>query len=219
MNASGIIDQDYRLGTTAMPEPYMVVVPNPGMYIELFHGRTEPSEDMDDWGEPGPIFGPLRFVQGTYACNLKFDFLDGDGGWLVYVDDCIYYDGKYYGDFSVFNTGGGNGVDLEERYCAFRKELAIPPTRETDKEKTGSNVWLEIREVYPDGENFQTESSMGVFLCVSDANIPDGLIDVCTKTTEMEIEIRDYVSEWQEKAKKSGFEIIIPDLDKLYEME
>lgn len=31
-----------------------------GIYVELFHGRKSAQEHMDNWGEPGPIFGPLQ---------------------------------------------------------------------------------------------------------------------------------------------------------------
>jgi hypothetical protein len=45
-------------------------------YIELFHGRTDPKEELEDWGSPGPIFGPLQFVHTTYACHIKFNYAD-----------------------------------------------------------------------------------------------------------------------------------------------
>ena len=45
-------------------------------YIELFHGRTDPKEELEDWGSPGPIFGPLQFGHTTYACDIKFNYAD-----------------------------------------------------------------------------------------------------------------------------------------------
>jgi hypothetical protein len=74
------------------------------MYLKLFHGRKDPSSDMEDWGFQGPTFEVGRFVQGTYGCDLKFDTPrnDGSGHRLEYVDDVIYYDNCFYRDFSVF---------------------------------------------------------------------------------------------------------------------
>jgi hypothetical protein len=73
-------------------------------YIELFHGRTDPKEELEDWGSPGPIFGPLQFVHTTYACDIKFNYADESqrNGWLNVTEDFVYYDGVYYGDWSVF---------------------------------------------------------------------------------------------------------------------
>jgi len=53
-------------------------------YLELFHGRKDPKEELEDWGSLGPIFGPLQFVHTTYACNIKFNYADESqrDGWL-----------------------------------------------------------------------------------------------------------------------------------------
>lgn len=31
-------------------------------YLHLFHGRKDPNQQMDDWGEDGPYIGPLHAV-------------------------------------------------------------------------------------------------------------------------------------------------------------
>ena len=130
MNTSNIFDQDYQTGTTIMPEPYMVIAPNPGMYIELFNGRKTPDEVLDDWGTEGPIFGPLQHVHSTYATDVKLGFEDATDGRLLYVDDCVYYDGVYYGDINVFYVDS-DPFAYGSRFQEFKKELAIPPpTRE-----------------------------------------------------------------------------------------
>lgn len=75
----------------------------PGVYLKLFHGRKTIDEDTsDDWGEQGPILGPLDYVHTTYAgtihclaCDQKYD-VD-----LIVVEDCVYYNGWFYGDWSV----------------------------------------------------------------------------------------------------------------------
>jgi hypothetical protein len=73
------------------------------LYIRLFHGRTDPNQDMDDWGTDGPVFGPYKFVQMTYASHLKLGRPDGHCDELfVHADDMVFYDDVYYGDWSVF---------------------------------------------------------------------------------------------------------------------
>ena len=72
------------------------------LYLKLFHGRTDPTKQMDDWGADGPIFGPYNYIHTTYANHLKMG-LDGDAVHKLYVmEDMIYYNGVYYGDWSVF---------------------------------------------------------------------------------------------------------------------
>ena len=76
------------------------------VYLELFHGRKTPGEQLDDWGTQGPILGPLAFVHTTYAQDIKIQTADGHAGVLRVVGeempDVLYYDGVYYGDWSVF---------------------------------------------------------------------------------------------------------------------
>jgi hypothetical protein len=68
-------------------------------YLKLFHGRKK-DEELDDWGENGPIFGPYPYFHTTYATDIKF----GDEFNTLYiVDDMVYYDGMYYGDWSVYS--------------------------------------------------------------------------------------------------------------------
>jgi hypothetical protein len=43
-----------------------------GVYLHLFHGRSSPDEELDDWGSDGPVIGPLNYVHITYACDVKF---------------------------------------------------------------------------------------------------------------------------------------------------
>lgn len=96
-----------------------------GVYLHVFHGRDSTNESMDDWGFDGPVIGPLQYVHTTYACEIKFacsgDVADkffpdlvkrdreagiGPGhefeGQLPICGDCLYYQGKFYGDWSVF---------------------------------------------------------------------------------------------------------------------
>lgn len=100
------------------------------LYIHLFHGRKTPDEELDDWGSDGPVIGPLRYVHGTYMSTLRVgcanhdvlekffpeehahnqEFLakhpdgavdDHPEGWFKIVEDLIFHDGVYYGDWSI----------------------------------------------------------------------------------------------------------------------
>ncbi len=74
------------------------------LYIRLFHGRTDPGQQMDDWGTDGPIFGPYNFVHTTYRSLINLGKPDTDCDMLyVHESDMVYYDGVYYGDWSVFD--------------------------------------------------------------------------------------------------------------------
>lgn len=72
------------------------------LYLKLFHGRKDPPEQMDDWGSDGPVFGPYDFIHTTYAYHLKMGNTTGKVDELFAFEDMIYYDGIYYGDWSVF---------------------------------------------------------------------------------------------------------------------
>ena len=62
------------------------------LYIRLFHGRTDPELDMDEWGSDGPIFGPYEFVHTTYANYVRFGRKDEIRDELhVREKDMLYY--------------------------------------------------------------------------------------------------------------------------------
>ena len=48
------------------------------LYIRLFHGRTDPNQDMDDWGSDGPVFGPYEFAHTIYTSSVRLGRQDGD---------------------------------------------------------------------------------------------------------------------------------------------
>ncbi len=75
-----------------------------GAYLALFHGRIDPKQDMRDWGFDGPIIGPLKWVQTTYAGEMKVCLeTDEDFSILVpIVEGCASFEGKYYGDWMVY---------------------------------------------------------------------------------------------------------------------
>jgi hypothetical protein len=92
---------------TAMKSPLLVPKGTPlvtgKMYLRLYHGRTDPAQDMDGWGFDGPTFGPLSSYVHTYCCTFR---IHGDCGtrelWLETHDDMICWNGCFYGDMEIF---------------------------------------------------------------------------------------------------------------------
>jgi hypothetical protein len=73
------------------------------MYLRLYHGRTDPRQEMDDWGFVGPTFGPLSCYVHTYCCTFRIHGdCDTSEVWLEKHDDMIRWDGCFYGDMEVF---------------------------------------------------------------------------------------------------------------------
>ena len=87
----------------------------PGLYLGLFHGRNDPTDQMIDWGFNGPLIGPLTFVHTTYTSTIKLDFVsDNDARryfpnqadhMLTVSEDMVLFDSKFYGDWTVFYVG------------------------------------------------------------------------------------------------------------------
>ncbi len=95
------------------------------LYLRLFHGRSDPAEQLDDWGSDGPVFGPYQFVHTTYTYHVKLGKPDGTFDELSVFDDMLYYGGVYYGDWSVF----GKDILEESRMktTPFVQEKAVVP--------------------------------------------------------------------------------------------
>ena len=83
------------------------------LYIRLFHGRIDPVQDMDDWGSDGPVFGPYKFVHTTYASCIKLADENDDIDELFIFEDMLYYEGVYYGDWSVFDERAFNDSNYQ----------------------------------------------------------------------------------------------------------
>jgi hypothetical protein len=41
------------------------------VYLHLFHGRDAIDEQLSDWGQDGPVLGPLPYVHVTYHSEIK----------------------------------------------------------------------------------------------------------------------------------------------------
>jgi len=75
------------------------------MTINFYHGRQDPDQAMDDWGEDGPTF-ELKFVTWTYGMVNLIGFAGGEENEDLFFRDLspqelFYYEGWYYGDFSI----------------------------------------------------------------------------------------------------------------------
>lgn len=109
------------------------------IYVELFHGRSDPNADMNDWGEHGPVFGPLNWFHTTYLEHIRMGDDDDDDQELKLVGDMLYYDGMYYGDWSAFGEEVLNACrcvpDNHDETCLKRylqkydPAKAVPPAK------------------------------------------------------------------------------------------
>lgn len=87
----------------------------PGVYLGLFHGRKTPDEQLDGWGENGPVIGPLAYVHTTYLTHIRFCPVgEDDPTDLNIIEDMVEFDGMYYGDWTVFfhNPDAAAGKDV-----------------------------------------------------------------------------------------------------------
>lgn len=84
------------------------------LVLRLFHGRTDPGEALDDWGRDGPWFDCGDYCHTTYAQDIKF----GAELELAIVSGMVYYDGCYYGDWSVFMADPDDPA-VKQRLVAF----------------------------------------------------------------------------------------------------
>lgn len=87
----------------------------PGMYLRLLHGRSDPKQQMEDWGDDGPCLGPFDWIRVTYNSTIGFGAGEFETGPLLGGDDPIYfhndmlfYDDMYYGDWEVFVHPGNS---------------------------------------------------------------------------------------------------------------
>ncbi len=83
----------------------------PGLYLGLFHGRSSPTEQMDEWGFNGPLIGPLDWCHTTYATDINISFVNPEDSVKYAMDDeftlkvsgdLLVFGGYYYGDWTVY---------------------------------------------------------------------------------------------------------------------
>jgi hypothetical protein len=101
-----------------------------GLYLELYHGRNDPDVDMEDWGFEGPVLGPLKFIHFTYHSHYRVELLNGEAtDPISYYDDMIFYDGKWYGDWSIVPADMAQQT-LKKRLAKFDPGKAEAPAKE-----------------------------------------------------------------------------------------
>lgn len=106
------------------------------VYISLFHGRNDPDAIMEDWGEPGPLLGPFEWIQVSYLKNIRVGFLDEKGnnqdGMFAVVDDMVFYDGMYYGDYDILSASRLSTRDMKKSMAERFDQSLTKVTQERD---------------------------------------------------------------------------------------
>lgn len=109
-------------------------------YLKLYHGRKDPAEQMDDWGEDGPYIGPFSAVTWTYN-DLKLHTPDDFEHLSNKInDDMIHHNGVWYGDFELKWIDGLEEANEMKDAISFDDFFAeyITKTRNVFIEKEGA---------------------------------------------------------------------------------
>jgi len=95
------------------------------IYIELFHGRISPDEELEDWGFQGPILGPYPYIHYTYGCDPRTTQEDYTEVQLPTWDknDLVPYLGSFYGDMTVCD--GDHILKHEDLVARHKRTLEI----------------------------------------------------------------------------------------------
>jgi hypothetical protein len=113
------------------------------VYLELFHGRKDPNQEMDDWGKPGPIF-ECQYAHTTYSADIKIG--DNSPAELLIRHGMIYYDDLWYGDWSVFipNDEFRESEEFKRHLQPFDSEKAKLPETGADQEQHRSDCKIQV---------------------------------------------------------------------------
>ena len=112
-------------------------------YLKLFHGRASPEEKLDGWGEEGPIFGPYAFFHTVYGSEITFDAEQAHT--LPIIDDFVFYDEVFYGDWSVYD-GPVDAAD-ESRLTQFeagRTQRPRPVFEQRNGHVCPDSLWTDL---------------------------------------------------------------------------
>jgi hypothetical protein len=133
----------------------------PGLYLGLFHGRNDPTDQMTDWGFNGPLIGPLTFVHTTYTSNIKLDFVsDNDAKryfpnqtdhMLTVSDDMVLFDSKFYGDWTVFYVGDA--------------DCALPPDTFRQRPRPARSLVAHQQEALDKNPRYWSKPATEIFKC------------------------------------------------------
>lgn len=162
------------------------------MYLQLYTGRPVEhlGSDMVDMGLQGPTLGPFKSITMTYQSNIRITLPNDEIVHLCTKDECVYYDGLYYGDF-IISTDPPEGPD-PIKLDVSRVNPSNPSDRMTAVYYTGA-VMLEhtsaldfVRRKY--GLTFKPSSNNWERLLISfNMTIPlDRLFELVTDLNQME---------------------------------
>ena len=74
------------------------------------------------------MFGPFWFVHTTYASDIKLSGNTNTPQYLSILRDMVYYNGMWYGDWSVFPTSTFEAEPgLQKRHLNFDMTKATIP--------------------------------------------------------------------------------------------
>lgn len=106
------------------------------IYLELFHGRHSPDEELDDWGFQGPVIGPMPFFHMTYGCHIKMGDPDSKNQGIhieelqVDTEGLIHFNGAWYGDVSVFDRKNlDKHPQVKARWEETKKIMSLPDSQ------------------------------------------------------------------------------------------
>lgn len=122
------------------------------MYLYVYHGRSRPDEHLNDWGFCGPILGPLEAFVCTYMSSWRAIYkLPADASnairqykglkwWdeyansveIEFVDDMLYLDGRFFGDWELGMFSEEKVATINGEYLFLRERLASCP-RQTEE--------------------------------------------------------------------------------------
>lgn len=88
------------------------------MYISLYHGRTNPNQNMDFWGTYGPIIGPVNVII-TYGQIKLIDPISEELEFFQLINGMVFLDGVYYGDMEILDNTD------EIRFVPMNRERTI----------------------------------------------------------------------------------------------
>lgn len=80
--------------------------------IEFYHGRKDPKQQLDDWGEKGPVVNIDWFIC-TYKSHMRIG-ADGEECDIPFFEDLVKIGEDCYGDFSIqeYNENGVSFVEF-----------------------------------------------------------------------------------------------------------
>lgn len=137
------------------------------MYLKLFHGRTNPDEEMDDWGIDGPIIGPA-YISWTYGA-VRFNMEH-----LIMLDSMIYFNGIYYGDFEILDQQDPRVSNAEKTECLMSAASFIRQLNKDKKMLADSNECPAILLYVEGGVIQEIIATSNVKIKVVDFDVFDG---------------------------------------------